>query len=137
ISFSSWVESLGKRASGRVVTFGRRTAGLEEAHALNLPMGGEIYHVVRIRYIADEPLLLERTTFPEGIGRLLEEVDLARHSIYAQLHRHGVVVASAKQLIGAVGATKEDAKLLGVAARTPLLRARRCAFLADGTPLET
>ncbi len=130
ISFSYWVESLGRRASGRAST-------LEEANDLNLPEGREVYHLVRVRYVDNDPLLLERTTFPEEIGRLLEDVDLAQHSIYAHLNRHGVFVASAKQLIGAIGATKEDAKLLGVATRTPLLRARRRAFLADGMPLET
>ncbi len=137
ISFSFWVESMGKRASGRVIAFGRRSPTSDEANALNLPASREVYHLVRVRYVDDEPLLLERTTFPEEIGRLLEGVDLARHSIYAQLNQHGVVVASASQLIGAVGATKEDANLLGVPTRAPLLRARRRAFTADGTPLET
>jgi GntR family transcriptional regulator len=137
ISFSFWVESMGKRASGRVVSFNHRAPIADEATALAVPADREVYHLVRVRAIDDEPLLLERTTFPYEIGRLLEGVDLATHSIYAQLSRHGIAVASARQLIGAIAATKEDASLLGVSVRTPLLRARRRAFTADGTPLET
>jgi GntR family transcriptional regulator len=136
ISFSAWVESMGKRASGRVITFDRRAPTEDEEVSLNVPSGREVYHLVRVRSIDDEPLLLERTTFLEEVGRLLEGIDLATHSIYLQLNRHGVMVASARQLIGAVAATKEDATLLGVPTRTPLLRARRRAFTADGAAIE-
>jgi GntR family transcriptional regulator len=89
-----------------------------------------------VRYADDEPLMVERTTFPERVGVMLVDVDLRSHSIYAELAKRGMVVAAARQLIGAMAAGKEDARLLGVAVRAPLLRARRRGNDAAGTPLE-
>jgi GntR family transcriptional regulator len=136
VSFSAWIESLGKRATGRVVEFGQRPASPTEADGLGCRPGEPIYHLIRVRYADDEPLMVERTTFPERVGAMLVDVDLRTHSIYAELAKRGMVVAAARQLIGAMAAGKEDAQLLGVAVRAPLLRARRRGNDAAGTPLE-
>jgi GntR family transcriptional regulator len=136
ISFSAWIDSLGKRASGRVDAFTRRGATLAESGPLALPVGAPVYHLVRVRFADDEPLLIERTTFPAAIGALLEGVDLTSHSIYAELAGRGIVIGGARQLIGAVAASKEDARLLGVRPGIALLRARRHAFTVSGAPLE-
>jgi len=136
VSFSAWIDSLGKRATGRVVEFGPRPASPVEAGGLGCRADEPVYHLVRVRYADDEPLLVERTTFPERVGAMLLEVDLRSHSIYAELAKRGMVVAAARQVIGAMAAGKEDAHLLGVAIRAPLLRARRRAYDTAGNPLE-
>ncbi|HXT36520.1 MAG TPA: GntR family transcriptional regulator [Chloroflexota bacterium] len=136
VSFSAWIESLGQRATGRVVEFGPRLASPVEAEALGCRPGEPVFHLIRVRYADDEPLLVERTTFPERIGAMLLEVDLRSHSIYAELTKRGMVVVAARQVIGAMAAGKEDARLLGVALRAPLLRARRRGYDAAGHPLE-
>jgi GntR family transcriptional regulator len=80
--------------------------------------------------------MIERTNFAPRIGELLAAVDLENKSIYAELARHGIVFASARHAISAMAASRVDARLLGVPARTPLLRIRRQAFSGTGVALE-
>lgn len=136
ISFSAWVRSLGKQPSGAVVEFGPRLANEAMAIALGVRPGSTIYHLVRVRLADDEPLMIERTSFPPRLGEMLTAVDLNHHSIYAELARQGIVFVSARHLISAMPAAHADARLLKVAPRTPLLRVQRHSFSLSGQPLE-
>ncbi|MFZ5852974.1 MAG: GntR family transcriptional regulator [Chloroflexota bacterium] len=136
LSFSSWVRSLGRRPSGRVVEFTIRAASPETARALGLEIGARVRHLVRVRYADGEPLMIERTTFPGEIGDRVAGIDLEHDSIYAELATQGVVFDAAHQEIDAIGATAADARLLDVAPRTPLLRVRRLTYSPAGRPLE-
>jgi GntR family transcriptional regulator len=136
LSFSEWVRSLGKVPSGAVVSLVLRPATDDEAVRLALGPSSQVYHLVRPRYADGEPLMLERSTFPPRVGELVATLDLEHQSIYAELARRGITFASAHQLIDAVAASVEDARLLRVPARTPLLRVRRNAFSSTGAPLE-
>lgn len=137
ISFSAWIVSLGRVPSGRLVGSVRGPVGPgEAAEALGLAPDAPVRRIVRVRYADDEPLMIERTTFPDEIGQLVAGLDLERRSIYAELAERGIVVASAHQVVGAVAAGVEDARLLSVPLRSPLLRVRRRSLLASGRPLE-
>jgi GntR family transcriptional regulator len=136
ISFSSWVEAQGRKPSAKVVEYAQGEALEDEAAALGLPQGGVVYRLLRLRLVDDRPLMIERATFPPHVGVLVAEVDLDNKSIYAELGRQGIVFASARHVIGAMGASKVDADLLGVPVRTPLLRIRRRAFSHTGVALE-
>ncbi|HEV2009567.1 MAG TPA: GntR family transcriptional regulator [Candidatus Limnocylindria bacterium] len=136
LSFSAWVRSLGQVPSGVVRSFARRRATAAEAAAFALPVGGSVYHLVRIRCADDVPLMVERSTFPPRVGDLVAQLDLTTQSIYEQLALRGLRFASARQAIDALPASVGDARDLGVPARTPLLRVRREAFAISGEPLE-
>ena len=136
ISFSAWVRSVGRQPSGRVVEFGPRPADDAAAATLGLKPGEMVVRLVRVRFADDEPLMIERTVFPPAIGELLTGIDLDQRSIYAELARHGIVVASARHLISALPAGADDARLLRVAPRAALLRVQRQAFSPSGEPLE-
>ncbi|MBA3449849.1 MAG: GntR family transcriptional regulator [Chloroflexia bacterium] len=136
ISFSSWIQSLGKRPSGRIIEFGPQPADETQAAMLGVGPGATIYFLLRVRLADDEPLLIERTVFPPRVGQLVAALDLERQSIYAELGRQGVVFASARHVLGAMPATRIDAQLLDVPVGTPLLRERRHTTSASGEPLE-
>jgi len=136
VSFTSWVRSLGKEPGGRVVSFARGGAGEDTAAALGLPVGSLIWRLNRVRSADGEPLLIERTVFPEAIGVLLADVDLGQQSVYEQLARRGVTVATARHLLDAVDATPADARLLGIPNGSALLRVQRHGFDAGGRPVE-
>jgi GntR family transcriptional regulator len=71
-----------------------------------------------------------------SVGRLLFDFDPDRGSIYAYLTAEGIDLRSARHTFDAVPAGELEAGLLGVPAGAPLLRERRRAISADGTPLE-
>lgn len=136
VSFTAWVRSLGKEPGGKVISFARQQASTEAATALALSAGDPVWCLERVRSADGEPLLIERTVFPEAIGTLLADVDLEKHSVYEQLARRGVTVSAARHLIDAVPATLADARLLDVAPGSALLRVVRQATAADGRPVE-
>ena len=136
VSFSAWVGSLGMRPSGRSVRFVRRPASAALADALGLVPGERVYRLVRVRLADDEPLMIERTVFPAGVGALVKQLDLERQSIYAELGRRGVIFDSAHQTIDAAIASQMDARLLGIRVGAPLLRIRRLSLSPAGKPLE-
>lgn len=136
IGFSAWARALGMRPSGTVVEFGARPADEEQAEALRLRRGDPVYHLVRVRLADDEPLMIERTTFPPAVGQMLAGVDLDRQSVYAELARRGIVFASARHLVSAVAAARIDSRLLRIAPRAPLLRICRHSFSLSGELLE-
>lgn len=136
VSFSRWVRSLGEEPGGRVVELAPRPADYETTSALGLGPSGLVWRLVRVRLLSGEPVMVERTSFPEAVGEIVSSLELERGSVYEGLAAHGVVVSEASQLVDAVAATPLDAQLLGVAKGSPLLRVRRRSVSPDGEPLE-
>lgn len=136
VSFTAWARSLGKEPHGRVVSFGVGEANELESGALSLPFGADVWRLLRVRLADGEPLLIERTSFPLRVGQLLKDIDLGRHSVYAELAARGVTVSSARHLIDAAPASSEDADLLGILPGSALLRVQRRALTTDGQPVE-
>src|SRR5262249_2090812 len=92
--------------------------------------------VLRVRLLDGEPVMVERSTFVEPVGRLLFDFDPDCGSIYAYLTAEGVDLRSARHTFDAVPAGELDSEFLGIPFGAPLLRERRRATSADGTPLE-
>lgn len=136
ISFSSWAESLGLKPSARPLEMVRRPADARDALDLELDEGAQIFQYRRLRLLDGEPAMLEVSSFIEPVGRLLIDCDL-RGSVYTQLGEMGVVFSEAHQRITAIAADTEQAELLGVRRRAPLLEVRRVVLDPDGRPLET
>jgi GntR family transcriptional regulator len=136
VSFSVWAVTLGRTPTARTLEIARRSADPVVGRALALESGADVFQVKRLRLLDGEPMMMELTSFVEQIGRLLLDCDLDRGSIYEQLGERGVVFAEAQQTISAIAASAEQASLLGVARRAPLLEVRRRTLGPDGGPLE-
>jgi len=67
---------------------------------------------------------------------LVAGMELEKDSITERLEELGIVFADAEHVIDAVAATAEDARLLGVQPRVPMLRERRLTTDLTGTPVE-
>lgn len=136
LSFSLWARQMGRTPSARTLELTRRPAAAEAAQQLEIEPGTPTFSYTRLRMLDGEPVLVERATFLEPIGRLLLECDLDGGSVYEQLGQRGIELTEAHQTIAAIAAGAEDAALLEVPRRVPLLEVRRRAMDADGTPLE-
>jgi len=136
LSFSAWARSEGHEPGGSVIEVARRRATEADVERLHVDRNDRVYHLLRVRTLSGTPVMVERTTFVEKIGEILVHLDLDSSSIYEQLGDQGIVFARARHTIDAIPATAEDARLLDVSRRTPLLRQRRASTSQTGQPLE-
>jgi GntR family transcriptional regulator len=135
-SFSAWASGVGAVPGARVVSFRQRPATAAEIRELDLTPGADVWVMTRVRLLAGRPVMIERTAFPERVGRLLVAADAAAGSVTAALEERGVRFERAEHVLSAMAATAEDARLLGVTARHPLLRALRRTTDPAGVPVE-
>ena len=136
ISFSAWAESLGRVPEARTLELVRLPADPQVAAELDLEPGAIVFQYRRLRLLDGEPAMIEVSTFIESVGRLLLDCDMDHGSVYAQLGKRGVRFYEAEQTIAAVGASAEQASLLEVARRAPLLEVKRRVLDPAGVPLE-
>src|SRR5579859_3811666 len=136
LSFSRWARAMGEVPSGRVVALQRRPAKPLEAERLAVPPAAPIYFLVRVRLLGGRPVMIERGAYPDRVGALVAGMDLEHGSITERLEELGIVFADAEHVIDAVPASAEDARLLGVSPRVPMLRERRLTTDQAGAPVE-
>jgi GntR family transcriptional regulator len=136
-SFAQWARAMGREATGHVVASEYRPAAPEDVARLQLKADTEVLHVVRIRGLEGEPVLLERTVYADWIAPAVERIDPECPSVTQQLFEdEGLVFAYGEHLIDAVAAGAQDAELLGVRRTSPLLRVRRVTTTREGRPVE-
>lgn len=132
-SFSEWARAMGETPGGRVVTSVRRPATASEAERLG---SDHVYHLTRVRLLSRRPVMIERTSYPERIAALVAGMDPEHESITQRLRELGVLFANAAHTLSAVSATAEDARLLEIRPRAPLLRELRLTTDPDGVAVE-
>jgi GntR family transcriptional regulator len=96
-----------------------------------------VYYVHRLRFISQEPVLLERFTVPAERFPGLERYDLAKRSLYEVMEtEYGVSVSRAWQSLEPVVATGYEAELLDIRQGAPLMLERRLTVDQAGRPIE-
>jgi hypothetical protein len=93
--------------------------------------------VARLRLVKEEPIALETTQVPAAHFPNFESQDWSKGSLYSVIENvDGHRIESGEELIGAVKAGNEEARLLKVELGFPLLSCRRSIRDANGLPLE-
>jgi GntR family transcriptional regulator len=113
-------------------------AGADDVTAENLGLqpGSLVLDIVRIRLADGVPLSLERVRLPAEIFPGLLEMPLGG-SIYELLDQHyGIKPDDVVEHLEVVDASAEEASLLGIAVRTPLLAITRTSSTAEGVAFE-
>ncbi|MFF1453504.1 GntR family transcriptional regulator [Streptomyces sp. NPDC058274] len=136
-SFAQWARAMGRDATGRVVSSRLLPATAEDAVRLQLEAGTTVLHVLRLRGLDGEPVLLERTVYADWIAPAVEAIEPECPSVTQRLYEdEGLVFAYGEHVIDAVAAGAQDAELLGVRRTSPLLRVRRVTTTREGRPVE-
>jgi GntR family transcriptional regulator len=136
-SFGQWAKAIGHVPGGRTVTSVEGRATAEEAHALGVRANRPVLRITRVQSLDGDPVMLKRTTFPQWLIPTIEQVPADASSIMEVVEDvHGPQLAHGENLISAILPDSEDARLLGIARSTPLLRIQRTARTFDGRPFE-
>ncbi|MFE2366543.1 GntR family transcriptional regulator [Streptomyces virginiae] len=136
-SFAQWAAAMGRTATGRVVSSEYRPATHRDVMWLQVEPGAPVLHVLRVRGLDSEPVLLERTVYADWIAPAVEGIEPDCPSVTQRLlDDTGLVFAYGEHLIDAVAAGAQDAELLEVRRTSPLLRVRRMTTTREGRPVE-
>ena len=137
IPFTRGAQRRGYMPGAEVVLFEQRPVEAAVARELGLSVSAPVYYVHRLRFVNQEPVLLERFTVPARRFPGLERYDLAERSLYGVMEtEYGVTVSRARQSLEPVVATEYEAELLGVRAGAPLMLERRLTVDQEGQPIE-
>lgn len=136
VSFSLWGRSIGEEPSARMIRLAWGPAGGEEGRRLGVAPDTTVARLVRLRFLGARPVMVERATYPEDLGRIVAATNTDHQSITETLTGHGYVFTRASHTIDALGANTEDAGLLAVRRGSALLRARRLTSDPTGRGLE-
>jgi GntR family transcriptional regulator len=107
------------------------------AGSLNLTVDAPVYHIDRLRFINDEPVVLVTTYLPYDKCPGLEKFDLSNQSLYALLEReYGLVLFHGRRTIEAALANKREAQLMNMNEGDPMIILDSVTCLEDGSPIE-
>lgn len=136
ISATQWIRSQGYTPGQITRWVGRMPAPEQIAAGLGIDPGEQIVSYVRVRCADDRPVLIERGNFRTDPGHHVLAFDTDSGSIHHHLAQQGVDFNSISRALDAVGATEEDAELLGVEPGAPLQAMTLRAVDSAGVPIE-
>lgn len=136
MSFSDLGRARGLAPSARVLSTSARPATFEEAEAFGIVPGADVFVLKRLRLLDGLPIAVDRSRLPLTRAPKLMDVDFTEASVYASLEEAGVGPVQAEFTGEAVGASAEDADLLGLAAGDPVLVTRTTGRDEDGRVVE-
>jgi len=137
VPFTKGMERRGYAPGAKVLTFERRLAEAAIAKELSLRVSAPIYDVRRLRFIKQEPVMLESFVLPVARFPDFEHFDLAKRSVYEILEtEYGVKISRARQSLEPTLATEYEAKLLKILVGAPLMLETRLAFDKEDQPVE-
>lgn len=135
-SFSDEMGALGKTVRARVLFLGQDLPDRQEAEVLGIPPDTAVTRFRRLRYVDGTPAMLARTVVLNEVGRHLTEAIL-QGSFYAFLrHQLRWPLTRATEEVEAGIASREEAHLLEIKFRSPVLRTRRVACTVGDRPFE-
>jgi GntR family transcriptional regulator len=122
-----------------LLSFERTKADAGSAERLNILRGATVFRIRNLLRLSGKPVVLDEIILAaERFPRLSERIFRERDSTIYQLYqeRYGINVVRSAERLSATLADQPGARLLGVAAGSPLLRIKRIALTYHNVPVE-
>ncbi|HLF89091.1 MAG TPA: GntR family transcriptional regulator [Anaerolineales bacterium] len=137
VSFSRGMKKRGYLPGAKLLHFERKPSEASVARELNVPLAVEVYFFQRIRYLNEEPVMLEKFWMPVERFPDLEQFDLVNRFIFDIVEEeYRMTITRARQSLEAVVATEYEAEMLGIRVGAPLMLERRLTFDEHDHPFE-
>lgn len=137
IGFTDSLANQGFRIETQVLTLETIRSIEKISKELELSSGDLVLHLHRLRFVAQEPILIVSSYLPRHLVPEIEKNDFTHKSLYQVLRSdYGLEIDKVKRGIEAVAATEKEARLLQVEPEAPLLQIESTSYTADGKPVE-
>ena len=104
---------------------------------LALAPGADVWRMVTLRYLDREPISVNNSYFPLGLGERIARMDLAGRDLIDVLEKDfGQTIVQAKLEISATAMPAREARWLKVVAGAPALRVQRVLCDSNDAPLQ-
>lgn len=133
-SFADQMRSAGRDLRNEVLGAEEITAPPGVPSRMQLS-GTRVFCLTRLRRVDGRPLVHSMSLLEPAVGRELDLDHVVRVSLYAELARHGIVVASATETFRADLMTAGQAAALDCAPGSPALVNSRLTYTRDGVPV--
>lgn len=131
------METLGRRASARVLDKKLVPANEDVAQHLRLTIGTMVMRIQRVRLADEMPLSFDETYLPREIGEKVVENDLESEPIFTLLEeKYSMPLIEAEYKLEATAADSVVARALGVSAGSPIFQIERTSFCEGHQPID-
>ena len=132
----AYLRRQGFQSDARVISTATIDAPVDVAEALGIAPGELVHEIVRVRLADDDPISLERASFPaERFPGLLDRA--LSGSLYELLQsEYGLIPGQAEERLEVVDAGPAEARLLGIPRHASLVSISRTAWDDSGAPFE-
>jgi GntR family transcriptional regulator len=135
--FSEEMKRRGLIPSARVLSIEVEDPELEVAQALKLAPDERVYNARRLRFVNGEPVALVTSYLPARIFTGIEKQDLEKQSLYYIFEQvYGRKLHWAEEIIGAMNAGEEEARILEAEPGNPLLVIRETTYDQQDVAIE-
>lgn len=116
------LEQMGYEVQTRLLSVEKSEAGEKIGKSMNLKPGDGIYTIQRLRLVKGEPLSIHTSCVPDVRCPNIERLDLVQEQLCDILeHNYGLKADHTREALEITSARKEEAELLNVKAKSPLL----------------
>ena len=131
------LEQQGYETNTKLISFEKITASTKIVKALNIERGTEIFVVKRLRYVKGEPLSFHISYVPAQYFPDLESQDLEHNQMCNVIEKkYNFPILHRIETLEANTASPEEAWLLSIHPKSPLLLLENFVYTEGGLPLE-
>lgn len=128
-SFSEEMSKLGKKQINKVVSFDLVTPTKKIVRRLQIQEDELVYKIRRLRFVEEEPILMETTYLPQKYLPDLQKTDLEKFALYDVIrNKYNLSIQNAVESFQAVALPSLEASYLQVDAENPGMRINRIAY---------
>jgi GntR family transcriptional regulator len=137
LGFTEDMRRRGLKAGSRIIRFSRFKPDEALRRQLHLENEAEVWEISRLRLADRIPMACETGFVPVDLCPQLKRAEVERGSLYRLLEEgYDIRISRADEILTAACATRDEAELLSIKPRAPVLVVQRTVYATDGTPVE-
>jgi GntR family transcriptional regulator len=137
-SLTRQIQTKGGTAGSKLLMFDKISAPAKITYSLNLRSGSKVFVIQRLRLTNNLPFCIETSYLPIVLFKELSEENVSgQESLYEHLKmRYGIIPARSTDKLKITWPTEQEAQLLGLSLKDPVLYFRSIVFNSDGVAFE-